>query len=346
MDSLLCQQIDEWVSNGNNGISTSPLPSPIPLDEHSSSLTLHLLFKRDKPSNRLFSLMKRVEESPLKSLTFIKRTIMNQLRDGCCDAIDGADEQYELKDLQYLLLKAKSTTRHCLKMNGCRQKVFEMSIYDDEKKILQGFSFSLKKGVLIDIFRDRLDCSFGRYSYHQRSSDRPPKTINDLQVLLREIRKSRLQKRMDQSCLSGISNNSFKEDLKIYWKNNDDELIFFDNNSIDIPLNGETIQIEHGKDGVCTHYACIDSQRDSHPYYYNYNFPFIKETLFTDHQRRRCRICSSNSSSLKERACWVTLGDLRSPENPCLWCDDCFARMHYHSNSGDLIDDSFYLFPI
>lgn len=385
MENSLCKRIDEWVSSNDCSLSSlydggrdggrneQRHPRQLlqePIDSHSSSLTLHLLFKRDKPTKKLLSLLKRVEDSPLGCLTFIKQSIMYSL--------SAPTPPVDLKELQFLLLKSKTTTKTTTKREKFekRQKLFDISVYDNEKCLLQCFSFPQRKDILKEIFNDRLDCSFARYSNHLRSTSdhRPPKSVKDLHLLLRDVRTLRLQKRKDQigivgGGISGIvginsnssinsnkNNNQKNQKLKIFWRK-DGELV--EDNFSDIPVNGETITVIHGRDGVCTHYASVEQARDEHPYYDN-NATTIKERLFSDHVRKgkKCRICSSSgggsgsSSSggplpLKERACWVSVDDTKSPENPCYWCNDCFVRIHYDSSGGILTDSSsFYLFPI
>lgn len=99
---------------------------------------------------------------------------------------------------------------------------------------------------------------------------------------------------------------------------------------------------------ACVHYLMIEDIRRTHPYDIASPFPNrpslpqdsegIQEIYHVRRRRRRCRICDV------DRASWVTTNDRLAPENPCLFCDTCYAALHYDSR-GDLIYPDYRVYP-
>lgn len=99
---------------------------------------------------------------------------------------------------------------------------------------------------------------------------------------------------------------------------------------------------------ACVHYLMVEDIRRTHPYdtaspfpnqpYISQESESIQETYHVRRRRRRCRICDL------DRASWVTTHDRLAPENPCLFCDTCYAALHYDSQGG-LIYSDYRVYP-
>jgi len=55
-------------------------------------------------------------------------------------------------------------------------------------------------------------------------------------------------------------------------------------------------------------------------------------------RRRKCRICDIYPAK------WVTIGDFRSPENPCYYCQYCYRPLHY-TFEGNVLHQDFEVYP-
>lgn len=94
--------------------------------------------------------------------------------------------------------------------------------------------------------------------------------------------------------------------------------------------------------GACEHFLIIESIRYLHQYDLCHKVPSTnelgtKEIFRLRKRHRKCRICDART------ACWVTANDRLVPENPFLFCHQCYISLHY--DNGRLLYSDYKVYP-
>lgn len=90
--------------------------------------------------------------------------------------------------------------------------------------------------------------------------------------------------------------------------------------------------------GCCEHLLSFTDVRVLHPDDRQLLLQYPALNFQARLRQRVCRLCDASPASK------VTYDDAHAPENPCFWCDKCFADMHYDKNKRLVVDENFKVF--
>lgn len=90
--------------------------------------------------------------------------------------------------------------------------------------------------------------------------------------------------------------------------------------------------------GCCEHLLSFTDVRLVHPDDRQLQSQYPALDFQARLRRRTCRLCDASPASK------VTYDDAHAPENPCFWCDKCFADMHYDKDKQLVVDKEFKVF--